>query len=155
MASNYECENINQDGNISSYSYDIVNKYYKELYGEDLSKIDYNGSKYFGEYFVYSSKLDIYVELFNTNSESNNKEIYNYYDVLNKTYNDGKLEVEIGYITYEKNNDIYEYELNNEKKTFNDISELEDIFKNNKDNLSKLTFNFEKVDKNYILRTIK
>lgn len=155
VETNFVCENLNQDGNISSYSYDIVNKYYNELYGENLNKIDYNGSKYFNEYFKYSNKLDVYIELLNKYGVITNKEVYNYYDVLNKTYDNGKLDVEIAYLTYEKNNNIFEYEINGEKKTFENESELEDIFKNNKDLLSKLTFKYEKVDKNYILKEIK
>lgn len=152
---NYVCENLNEDGNISSYSYDLVNKYYKELYGVELNKVDYNGSKYFNEYFKYSSKVDSYIELINKYGDNTNKEVYNFYDILNKTYENGKLEVEVAYITYEKNNNMFEYEINGEKKSFNDISELDEIFKNNKELLPKLIFKYEKEEKNYILKEIK
>ena len=152
---NYICDNINQDGNTTSYPYSIVNKYYKELYGKELNKVDYNGSKYFNEYFEYSSKLDIYVELLNKFGESNTKEVYNYYDIISKNYENNILDVEIAYITYEKIDNKFEYVLNGLNKPFDSEEQLDQIFSDNKEQLPRLKFKFKKVDNNFILEEIK
>lgn len=156
----YVCEN-NIDGYISSYDYEIVNKYYKSIFGEDetIEKKDYDGSEYFGEYFEYSTKVDSYVELLRKYIPFNYSNIYNYYEIESKKYENSRLEVEIAYLSYEykevDEKQIYTYEINGEKKNVESESDLSKVYNENKDNLPKLTFKFDKINNNFILISIE
>lgn len=161
----YVCDNTNVDGHVSSYKYDIVNQYYKKLYGENekLEKKDYDGNNYYGEYFEYSKNLDIYVELLRKYGSFNALESYNYYEIENKKYEDGKLEVEIAYLPYtssynevdSESKKVFTYEINGEKKTSENEDEIINIYKENKKRLPRLTFYFEKENNDFILKSIK
>lgn len=129
-------------------SYSLVNNKYKELFGaakeapKTYALYDYN----------YSSKTDSYVHLYRFGTSGFKS---SYYNVENAKINDNKLAIEITYIDYVEAMDTVSYSIDGETyKSLNNVNELSDVYSENHSTLPHLTFNFEKVNNDYILVSV-
>lgn len=142
------------DQRLNSVSYDSVNDAYKKLFGT----LENAPKKYIPNIipYEYSTKMNRYVLLHGRSSIINY--LY-YYDIDNVEITDSKLEIKISYLTYAYTNlnatDLYRYYIGEtlyENKTKNEVIKA---YNDNKKSLPKLTFNYEKEDGRYILKSVE
>ena len=137
------------EGTSSAYSYELVNTKYKELFGKDAPKIDPYGYK-----CDYSSKLGVFVSLRMFGTSFSTKQMY---DVISAKEHDGKLTIEIIYMSYVYNDmhNIYPcYLPNGKSEDANSLEEVNKIYNDNKATLPHMTFNFVKDAHGYVLESI-
>lgn len=156
--SSYFSENFGESACVSNQTlnsifYDEVNAVYKKTFGA----LENAPKRYIPNIipYEYSNKMDRYVLLHARSSVINY--LY-YYDVDNVEITDSKLEIKISYLTYSYTNwDAIDYAYYIGETLYRNKTEEEVIkaYNDNKKSLPKLTFNYEKEDGRYILKSVE
>ena len=146
------------DDNLSLFDYDLVNKEYKNLFGtsENAQKVDASGNMA----YKYLNKLNGYVEL--SMSFSRGTSLY-YYEIEEVDVVDNKLKITISYLTYHYSDlnalesylDSYSYIIGDTTYREKTKDEVIKAYNENKKELPNLTFNYEKEDGRYILKSVE
>ena len=140
------------------FDYDSVNIAYKKLFGTSANAVKTNVSNV--RPYEYSDKANGYVEL---SSGISAKHSLFYYDIEEVEATDSKLKIKFSYLTYHYSNmttasnrsnsfSYYIGETLYENKTKEEVIKS---YNENKKSLPNLTFNYEKEDGRYILKSVE